>query len=120
MAGKLAKIKRRAGVLERLSTALGVEQADLQLQGRGDAELAMIVTLERVADAVEGLAGKTAQAKSKPAAKATPATLKDVESQLEAETGHDVVKTGTTPPTFVETNKPAPKAKAVKESKNAN
>lgn len=29
-----------------------------------------------------------------------------VEAQLEAETGHDVVKTGDSPPTFVETDKP--------------
>lgn len=33
------------------------------------------------------------------------------EAQLEAETGHDVVKTGKEPPTFVETDKPAPKGK---------
>lgn len=32
----------------------------------------------------------------------------DPEKQLEAETGHDVVQTGTEPPTFVETDKPAP------------
>lgn len=33
--------------------------------------------------------------------------LAKVEAQLEAETGHDVVKTGDNPPTFVETEKSA-------------
>lgn len=31
-----------------------------------------------------------------------------IEKQLEAETGHDVVKSGSNPPTFVETDAPAP------------
>lgn len=39
-----------------------------------------------------------------------PTTAAAVEKQLEAETGHDVVKTGSNPPTFVETDKPAGKA----------
>lgn len=43
---------------------------------------------------------------------AAPVVEGNPEAQLEAETGHDVVQTGTEPPTFVETDKPAPKAKA--------
>ena len=38
--------------------------------------------------------------------------LGPVEEELEAETGHDVVKTSDDPVTFVETDKPAPKAKS--------
>ena len=41
----------------------------------------------------------------------TPAADKasSVEKQLEAETGHNVVQTGKSPPTYVETDKDAPK-----------
>lgn len=55
---------------------------------------------------VDKLLGRQPAKASKPAA--TPA--KSVEKQLEAETGHDVVKTGNEPPTFVETDAPAPNA----------
>lgn len=55
MASTNAKAIRRADALGRLSRALDIEQAELQFHGRGDPELALVVTLERVADAVEGL-----------------------------------------------------------------
>lgn len=54
MASTQAKAMRRADALGRLSVALGIEQADLNAGGRGDPELALVMTLERVADAVEG------------------------------------------------------------------
>lgn len=53
MASTHAKAVRRAGVLQRLSDRLGVQQADLHAQAKGDAEMALILTLERVADAIE-------------------------------------------------------------------
>ncbi len=68
MAGTHAKAVRRAGVLQRLSTALGIEQADLYFSGRGDKEMALIITLERIADAVEdklGAADKKLKAANK-------------------------------------------------------
>jgi hypothetical protein len=102
MAGTHAKAVRRAQVMQRLAKRLGIEPADLNAQARGDPELALIMTLERVADAVDR------QTPDK--ATATPDKgLAQVEQQLEAETGHDVVQTGDDPPTFVETEKPRPR-----------
>lgn len=40
--------------------------------------------------------------------------LSNAEKQLEAETGHDVVQTGNEPPTFVETDAPAPGTDSLK------
>lgn len=153
MASTQAKAVRRADVLQRLSDRLGIQQGDLNVNGRGDSELAMIVTLERIADAVDkqtetqkkadqepqgdlrqaianatddelialpGIGDKSVEqlrawateATSTPQegqdnAKAPQADSGDVETQLEAETGHDVVQSGTNPPTYVETDKPA-------------
>jgi hypothetical protein len=54
MAGTLAKAQRKAAVMARLSNALGVDPVSLHGGGAmGDPELAHIMTLERVADAVE-------------------------------------------------------------------
>ncbi len=39
---------------------------------------------------------------------ATPVPTGNPERQLEAETGHDVVQTGSNPPSFVETDRAAP------------
>ncbi|MGP1666843.1 MAG: hypothetical protein ACTS5I_13210 [Rhodanobacter sp.] len=60
------------------------------------------------------LAAVTQDTVSKKADKAEskPIPAANVERQLEDETGHDVVKTGSQPPTFVETDKPAPGSKA--------
>jgi hypothetical protein len=55
---------------------------------------------------VDKLLGRQPAKATKPAA--TPA--KSIEKQLEAETGHDVVRTGNQPPTFAETDAPAPNA----------
>lgn len=53
MAGLLAKAQRRADVLQRLSSRLNVDTSDLSGKVRGDPELTTIVTLERIADALE-------------------------------------------------------------------
>jgi hypothetical protein len=53
MASINAKAVRKADALRRLSSTLNITQADLHATARGDAELATIVTLERLADAVE-------------------------------------------------------------------
>lgn len=102
MASTQAKAERKALALGRIAAGLGIEQADLHAQGRGDAEMALVVTLERVADALE-------------ASKPVPAA--NIEKQLEAETGRDFTKTGSKPPTFVETDNPAPEAPAVPKRK---
>jgi hypothetical protein len=65
---------------------------------RDPAEAQMLQT-EALADLLEGIeGGQTAKPKAD--------DLAQVEQQLEAETGSDVVKTGDDPPTFVETDKP--------------
>lgn len=53
MASTQAKAVRRADVLQRLSVHTGTEQADLNAHGRGDPEMALIITLERIADALD-------------------------------------------------------------------
>lgn len=53
MASTHAKAVRRADVLQRLSALMGIEQASLTANAKGDPELALIITLERVADAIE-------------------------------------------------------------------
>lgn len=53
MASTHAKALRRADVLQRLSDRLGIDQADLYINARGDKEMALVITLERIADAVE-------------------------------------------------------------------
>jgi hypothetical protein len=107
MAGTHAKAVRRADVLQRLSDRLGIDQADLYINARGDDEMALIITLERIADAVEDKVGATDK-------KQAPATKKEavqqVEGDLEAETGKDFAVTGDTPPTLAETDKPADSA----------
>lgn len=80
MAGTLAKAVRRADAVTRLSTLLDVQQADLKQSGR-DPELALIMTLERVADAVEQLTGKTAPSKRKAAAKEPSKTIETVKEK---------------------------------------
>lgn len=47
------------------------------------------------------------------------AATKDVETQLEAETGKDFAQTGTNPPTLAETAKPAPDANAITGGDNS-
>jgi hypothetical protein len=64
-----------------------------------DPFIEQVMRIEAVADSIEKLAKG-----------ADPA--EDVEQQLEAETGHDVVQTGDEPPTYVETDKPAPKGRS--------
>ena len=54
MASTQAKAIRRADVLQRLSAQLGIQQADLHANAKGDSELALIMTLERVAEAIDG------------------------------------------------------------------
>lgn len=56
MASTQAKAMRRADALGRLSTALNIEPADLDSQAKGDPVMALVMTLERVADAVEAQA----------------------------------------------------------------
>ncbi len=53
MASTHAKAVRRAGVMQRLSDRLGVQPADLHANAKGDPEMALIMTLERIADAIE-------------------------------------------------------------------
>ena len=53
MASTQVKAERRAKVVQRLSDTLGVKPVDLNAQARGDAGMALIMTLERVADAVD-------------------------------------------------------------------
>ncbi|MGP1664475.1 MAG: hypothetical protein ACTS5I_00880 [Rhodanobacter sp.] len=78
MASTHAKAVRRAGVLQRLSDRLGVQQADLHAQAKGDAEMALIMTLERVADALDAQRGEDKQppvdvkTDSKPKGKSKP------------------------------------------------
>jgi hypothetical protein len=54
MASTQAKAIRRADVLGRLSAQLGIQQADLHANAKGDPELALIMTLERIATAIDG------------------------------------------------------------------
>lgn len=65
MASTQAKAERKATALGRISSGLGIEQADLHAQGRGDPEMALVVTLERIADALEAKT-ETATAKETP------------------------------------------------------
>jgi hypothetical protein len=67
-----------------------------------------VMTVEDVKRMLKGLPPLTEEEKAQAA---TPITG-DPEKALEAETGKDVVKTGDDPPTYVETDKPAPKGKA--------
>jgi hypothetical protein len=115
MASIHAKAVRRAEVLQRLSDRLGVEQANLYYNARGDSEMELIITLERIADAVEE---KVAAPRGKAASKGTkamqdkeeqpaddaPATKEEavqrVETDLEEDTGKDFVETGKNPPTL--------------------
>jgi hypothetical protein len=53
MASTHAKAVRRAGVLQRLSSRLGVQPVDLHANAKGDSEMALIMTLERIADAID-------------------------------------------------------------------
>lgn len=53
MASTGAKAVRRAEVLRRLSTHLGFEPVNLHAHAKGDTEMMSIMTLERIADAVE-------------------------------------------------------------------
>lgn len=119
MASTHAKAVRRADVLKRLSDRLGIEQADLYINARGDKEAALIITLERIADAVDQRfpAGRRDDAEDKPATKAE--AISDVKVDLEAETGHEVAKTGDTPPTLVETDKPATGSEVVDTPPNS-
>lgn len=139
MASTQVKAERRAKVVQRLSDSLGVKPVDLNAQARGDSGMALIMTLERVADAVDkvkpavpgdalraailaasdeeltaipGVGEKSVDQLREWAKTPPPVTPENVEQQLEAETGHDVVKTSDKPPTFVETSKPAPKVKS--------
>lgn len=61
MASTNAKAVRRADVLRRLSAGLNIQPADLHANAKGDAEMAQIMTLERLADAME-----SKQAKAEP------------------------------------------------------
>jgi hypothetical protein len=118
MASIHAKAVRRAEVLQRLSDRLGVEQANLYYNARGDSEMELIITLERIADAVEE---KVTAPRGKTASKGTkamqdkeeepsdaPATKEEavqrVETDLEEDTGKDFVETGKNPPTLAETD----------------
>lgn len=62
MASTNAKAVRRADALQRLAVALDVEQADLHGNARGDNELAAIMTLERLANALESRLAEAKQA----------------------------------------------------------
>lgn len=126
MASTQAKAVRRAEAIARLSRALDIQPADLNAHAKGDAGMALVMTLERVANAVEkikpAVPGDALRAailaasddelvampgigeKSLDQVREWAAT--PVEQRLEAETGHEVVKTSGTPPTFVETDKP--------------
>lgn len=86
MASTNAKAIRKDEVLLRLSKSLGVEAADLHADAKGDAEMAHIMTLERLADALDA----KGDGKAKPVPAADPSRA-SVEKQLEAETGTDVV-----------------------------
>lgn len=82
-----------------------------RLDGLTPEQKVQVTTYESATKQRRGILDKledkpTATAKPAAAKKATPA--KSVEAELEAETGHDVVKTGSNPPTFVETDAPAP------------
>lgn len=82
MASISAKAIRRADALGRLSKALGITQADLQINGRGDPELALIITLERIADAVESKTKTANESKAVKKAKSeadAPLTVETVE-----------------------------------------
>lgn len=76
MASTGAKAVRRADVLQRLSRRLGYKPVDLHANARGDAEMAAILTLERIADAVEERHGQT-EDKHK-------ARIAELEAQVEA------------------------------------
>lgn len=101
--------QRQAIAVERLMTAARklAKQHNLKEQGNAldaatarDPAMAQMLQAEALADLLEGVVG------GKPASK-KPDGLQEVEAQLEAETSHDVVQSGTEPPTFVETDKPA-------------
>lgn len=124
MASTHAKALRRADVLQRLSDRLGIEQADLYINARGDKEMGLIITLERIADAVEAKVAEPEKksAKKVKAAQKEAGTMQDDETQeapatkeeavqrtetdLEDETGKDFVETGKNPPTLAETDEP--------------
>lgn len=59
MASAGAKATRRADALQRLSRTLGHKSADLHAHAKGDPEMALIMTLERVADKVDELKKST-------------------------------------------------------------
>ena len=78
MASTNAKAIRRANALGRLSASLNIEAADLHYHAKGDPEMALVMTLERIADAVEAKEKTPALAKAKAAADA-PLTVETVE-----------------------------------------
>jgi hypothetical protein len=101
MATELALAKRRNEAYTRINTAAQalakghkLHLDDASALRHRDPGIEQTMRVESIADTLEAIV--KAQAK----------TGKEVEAQLEAETGHDVVKTGDNPPTYVETSKP--------------
>jgi hypothetical protein len=90
MAGTHAKAMRRADVLQRLSDRLGIDQADLYINARGDKEMALIITLERIADAVDEKVAmpekkaKTAPKKAKEDADTDTPAVEDAKEDADA------------------------------------
>ena len=82
MASTVSKAIRRSAALARLSASLGIEQADLTFNGRGDPELSLVITLERLADAVDERMGAAREVKKVEKAKQdadAPLTVETVE-----------------------------------------
>jgi DNA uptake protein ComE-like DNA-binding protein len=57
MATAHARAQRKADALARLSSSLGINTTDLARASSGDPDLAQVIVLERVADAVESAQG---------------------------------------------------------------
>lgn len=92
--------ERIAKAVSKLARGTGAKPTDVLALRHRDPNIEATQRIEAIADDVEALV--------KVQAKASKAdTLQAVEAQLEAETGSDVVQTGSEPPTFVETDKPA-------------
>lgn len=112
MATELALAKRRTdayarigGAIQTLAKGHKLQLADIGSIRHRTPGVEQTMRIEALADNLEALV----KLQSKPSK--TDGDLKQMEQQLEAETGHDVVKTSDNPPTFVETDKPAPTPK---------
>jgi hypothetical protein len=113
MATELALAKRRNEAYARIGVASATLAKGHRLHLANAAEvrhrdpgIEQTLRIEALADNLEAIVKEHAKTAKVPT---LADNLQTVEAELEAETGHDVVKTGDDPPSFVETDKPKPK-----------